>query len=537
MRGIILVGRIVSANLLPAGGTLALDLQPTRHSFDRGILAADLGATPTTPAVSAPSDRRQLDRALVKGVAWTGAFRWGTQVISWTVTIALARILRPADYGLYTIATMYVGFVQLVNELGLGAAIVRKRDLTEEQIAAIGGVSIALGGVLWILSLALAPLVAWFFHSSEARWLIIALSLVFVTTALKVLPKSLLARDLQFKRVAAIDAVEALTAAVITLGFAIAGYRYWSLVLGMLSGALASTVVALVWRRHRLAWPASWSVIAPAVNFGSHIMISRICWWTYSNADNAIVGNRLSKALLGAYSYGWTIASIPVDRISGLVAQVTPAIFSAVQNDPPALRRYLVRISEGLALLTFPLSVGLAVVADQFVVTVLGPNWWPAIGPLALLGCYAGIRSVTTPYPHVLQAVGESGRAMRYNLFGVAVLLPLFLLGSLWGVSGVAFAWVIGYPIVTVPMLRAVLRVCQLSFVDYLDAVRPPLIATLVMAAVVLASRYLMPEGWPMALQLAVSVAAGALTYGGIMFTLYRRRLDALRTLANELRR
>jgi PST family polysaccharide transporter len=474
---------------------------------------------------------------LLHGVAWTGGLKWATQVLSWAATLVVARILTPSDYGLFGLATLYAGLIQLINEFGLGAAVVRRRDLTEPQIAAVGGVSLALGASLWGLSALAAPLVATFFHAPDLRWVIVAMGITFVTTGIRVIPKSLLGRDLQFRRVASIDAVEAVTTTATVLAFAIAGFRYWALVIGTIAGSAASTAVALAWRRHRIIWPKAWAEVAGAVEFGSHIVVSRISWYLYSNADFAVVGKRLGTATLGAYNLGWTLASIPVDRVAGLVAQVTPAVFSAVQTQPAELRRYLLRISEGLAFITFPASVGLALVADQFVVVCLGDKWWPAIGPLALLACYAGVRSVTAPFPHILQAVGESGRAMRYNLLALAVLPPMFLAGSHWGAVGVAGAWIIGYPLITMPMLRAVLRAIELRMSDYLDALRPPLVGTLLMSVAVIAVRSALPDRLPVAAQFGIAVTVGVLTYAIVMLAGYRARLETLRGVLRELRR
>ena len=504
-------------------------------------MPTDVESTPEpvvpAPAGDAAPTRQQLDRALVRGVAWTGGLKWATQIVSWGITLGLARILSPGDYGIFGLATLYVGFIQLVNEFGLGAAIIRRRDFTEPQIAAIGGVTLALGTVLWLLAILTAPLYVSFFHAPEARWPIAALSVVFVLTAIKTIPKSLLSRDLAFKQVASIDAVEALLGGLVTLGLALLGLRHWALVGGTLVGGVVATVVAVLLRPHRLRWPASLDEIRPAVNFGSHIMVSRLSWYAYSNADFAVVGRRLGAALLGAYSYGWTIASIPVDRISGMVGQVTPALFSAVQHDLPEVRRYLIRVTEALALITLPLSVGMATVADQFTVVVLGDRWWPAIGPLALLSVYASARAVTTIYPHVLQALGQSGQAMRYNLIGVGVLLPLFLVGSHWGVNGVALAWIIGYPAIALPMLRAVLKASGMKLSEYFDAIRPPPRASILMAATVLAVRSLVPADWPLALQFALAVGSGMLAYAGVMLGLYGDHLRTLRTLVRDMRR
>ena len=126
---------------------------------------------------------------------------------------------------------------------------------------------------------------------------------------------------------------------------------------------------------------------------------------------------------------------------------------------------------------------------------------------------------------------------MRYNLIGVAVLLPLFLIGSHWGVNGVALAWVIGYPAIALPLLRAVLRATDMKLSSYFDAIRPPLRASIVMAVAVLALRSLLPASWPLPLQLAIAVTAGAATYVGVMLGVYGEHLRTLRALAREVRR
>lgn len=499
------------------------------------------GHTPTTaipePEQPKGTDQRALDRALIHGVAWTGAFRWVTQILNWAITIVLARILTPSDYGMYGFSALYVGLVQLVNEFGLGAAIIRRRDLTDHQISALGGLSLALGLSLWGLSWLTAPLVAGFFNSPDLVGPLIVQSFLFVTTAIKVLPRSLMTRDMQFRRVAAIDAGEQAISGISMLVLALLGFSYWSLMAGMAIGGVASMLLALAWRRHPLGWPRHWSEVRSAVSFGSHVMVARLAWYSYSNGDNAVVGKRLGQVLLGSYVHAWTLASLPVDRISALVSQITPSVFSAVQDEPALLRRYLVKITEGLALITLPVALGLATVADLFVTVVLGDRWWPAIAPLAILSFYGGFRSLTSPYPHVLQAVGESSRAMRYNLLGVAVLLPMFVAGSFFGLAGVAGAWIVGYPLVTWPMFRAVQRVTGLTFGEYLEALRPPVVAATAMMVAVAAIRGAMPAAWPAGLHFGIAVATGAITYPAVLLLGFRTRLNSLRALAREFRR
>ena len=144
-------------------------------------------------------------------------------------------------------------------------------------------------------------------------------------------------------------------------------------------------------------------------------------------SDFAVVGRVLGKAALGAYSFAWTIASVPVDRVSSLVSRVTPAFFAAVQHDPPALRRYLLNLTDGLALVTLPACIGLSIVAPEFVVVVLGNAWTPAIMPLRLLSLYAAFRSVITPAPTILVATGQAKKSMYFSRASPAVWMRRFV--------------------------------------------------------------------------------------------------------------
>src|SRR5206468_8802110 len=166
--------------------------------------------------------------------------------------------------------------------------------------------------------------------------------------AFKIVPFSLLQRDMRFKPLALIDTWRAVLLAVGMIGFAMVGLRYWTLVVGGLLSSVLSTGAILALRRVRFAWPRPQS-LGHAMTFSRDIFVGRLSWYVYSNADFLVAGRILGKAALGLYELGWTLAYIPVDKITSLVTQVTPSVFSAVQQDHAALRRYVLRISEGLA--------------------------------------------------------------------------------------------------------------------------------------------------------------------------------------------
>jgi PST family polysaccharide transporter len=476
-----------------------------------------------------------LDRSVVRGVAWTGVAKWSTQLVSWVSTLLVARLLTPADYGLVGMAMVYIGLAQLVNEFGLAAPIIQQRTLTTDQLARLGGLAVLVGVALCAFSIGFAGVLAGFFGEPAVQNVVIVLSLAFVARSLHVLPRALLVREMRFPRLAIVDVVEAVALVSLTLTLAFLGAGYWALVLGSLGSACAAAAALLVVRPHRLAFPRRFRSLTAPIRVGWQVSVSHVAWYTYANADFAIVGRVLGTVALGAYSIGWYVASVPVERVSALLARVAPSIFAATQDRPQATGRYLLGLTEGLAFITFPASIGLALVADEFVRVLLGPQWEAAIVPLRLLTLYAGLRSIMTLPPQLLTMTGHARLTMWYSIVAALILPLLFLAGTTWGTTGVAVAWIVGYPLVALPtFLRQALRVVGLPARAYLRALWPALSATLIMAAAVLAVRA--TTATTGVVSLALHVGTGAVTYAGAILLLHRDRVGRFRELIRMAR-
>lgn len=468
-----------------------------------------------------------MDRSLVQGVAWTGGAKWASQVFTLASMLIVARLLTPEDYGLMGMASVYLGLVTLVSEFGLGTAVITLRDLTEDQIAQLNGLAVLFGVGSFAVSCGAAIPLGGFFHAPELPAVVLAMSSTFVITAFKTVPFSLLQRDMRFRSLALVETARAALLAVSMIAFALLGFRYWTLVVGAILSAGFSTGATLALRRHRLAWPQRRS-LAHAMTFGSQVLFARLSWYAYSNADFLIAGRILGKAALGAYSFAWTLANIPTEKITSLVSQVTPSVFSAVQKDHAAIRRYLLRITEGLALITFPASLGVALVAPDFVLLALGNKWQGAIAPLQLLALSAGFRYVTPLLSQVLTVLGETRLMMQYGML-CAVVLPtaFYLLGNRWGSVGLALVWTVVFPILVLPAHWRALKLIELSSREYLRAVWPAASASLLMGVAVVAVKWAAGEHLSRALSFSAQVAAGVVVYTLLCIALHGDRLAA----------
>ena len=493
---------------------------------------------PASPvAIAQPSsDARALDRALVHGIAWTGAAKWASQLLVWASTLIVARLLTPEDYGLVGMASIYLGLITLVSEFGLGTTVITLRDLRDEQVAQLNGLSVLVGlGSSAVGCVAAVPL-GRFFHAPQLAAVVMAMSVGFVIIAFKTVPFALLQRDMRFGALAVIETGRALLLAVLMIAFALLGLRYWTLVIGGVVSAALSTGATLGLRRHAFAWPRRQS-LKHAMTFSGQVLIGRLSWYWYSNADFLVAGRLLGKAALGLYEVGWNLANVPIDKITSLVGEVTPAVFSAVQTDHAALRRYVLRVTEGLALVTVPASLGMALVAPDFVLLTLGPNWQGAIVPLQLLALSTGFRAVTPLLPQVLYAVGQSRTCMIYGVL-CSVVLPtgFYLLAKRWGLVGLGLVWVFVFPVLVLPAYRRVLETIELSAREYVGALWPAASASLLMGATVLAVKLAVGAHVSRTVSFSAQVVAGVLVYSLMCLALHGARLASFARFLRAMR-
>jgi len=473
----------------------------------------------------------------VRGVAWTAAAKWASQGLAWVSWLIVARLLTPEDYGLLGMAAIYLGLIALLSEFGLGTAVLAVRELSVGQIGQLNGLAVVLGLAGLLASCAVAIPLGRFFHAPQLPLVVVAMSTTFVITSFKTVPLALLQRDLRFKALALIDLSQALVLAISMIGFAVAGFGYWTLVSGAVLSALISTGAMLRLRRAPFAWPRPKS-LKPALTLSSNVLISRLCWYVSANADFLVAGRILGKASLGFYNVGWTLASVPVDKVTSLIGQVTPAFFAAVQKDPPAIRRYLLRITEGIALITFPVSLGLALVARDFVLTVLGSKWEGTVAPLQVLAAYAAFRSITPLLAQVLHSIRDTKFAM-WTMVAAAVVMPtsFYFCGQRWGTVGLAMAWVLVDPLFAFMLYWRTFSKIELSPGAYLGALWPALSGSALMAAAVLGVGVFIGSEWTAGLRLAAQIGVGVITYGLACVVLHRKRLEAFRELVKAARR
>ena len=478
---------------------------------------------PVKAAIDA--ERSQLDRSFAGGIAWSGLARLLSQTITWLVTLAVARLLVPSDYGVVASATIYLGLVRVVTEFGLGTAIVAQRSLTDRQISQLGGLAFLLGIGAWILTVVLANPIALLLRVPALSAVLPVLGFATAVSTLNALPTAILQRNLEYRALSQLELLRALVASGTLLLFAQLEFGYWALVLNEVAAVAAYAIALYLRTRYRLARPRL-ADVRSSLRLSGEIVVARLAWFAYSNADVGIVSRKFGTAILGDYSMAWTLTSIPSEKIGGVIMSVTPGILARVQHDKAELGRYFLMLVEGLSLLLLPATVGIALTAELLIPLLLGEKWRGAIPLVQILGVLLALRSITPVCGQVLVARLRSDLAMKYNITAAIVMPVSFLVGSFWGVTGVALAWLTVSPPLSIAIFVITCREISLPISKLIAVVARPLAAVLVMAFAVLAVRSsLVSSALPASFQLAALVFTGAITYSGILAVTMRHRV------------
>lgn len=468
---------------------------------------------------------RELDRSLVHGMAWTGIMKWSGQVLTWVSTVLVARMLTPEDYGIVAMAMAFIGIVGMVSEFGVGSAVLNFRDLNRDKVSQINGISLALGVGGFVLSCIAAAPLSWFFKTPELVLVTIVLGSGFILLGLKAVPYGLLQKDMRFKFLALVEGFQMLIQAIGVVGFALLGLSYWTLVVGNLLGTLVGTIFLVVVRPCRFSIPR-FSQLREVLAYSSDVVGTRVLWYAYSTSDTFIVGRLLGQAALGAYSFGLALANMAVEKVSGMSYQVTGSLFAAVQHDHAALRRYVLILTEGFAVISFPITIGLGLVAEELVLVVFGEKWLPMVPPLEILAFSASYRSISTIASQVLFATKDSRPSLKNAILCAAIFPPAFLVASYWGTVGIAMVWVLIHPPLNYRMSAYVFRAIGLSHGEYWRSMMPAIVASAVMTGAVLAAKFGMPSNWSLPVRLAAEICVGGVAYVAVAQFFYRGHLE-----------
>ncbi|GAA4778542.1 hypothetical protein GCM10023219_28400 [Stakelama sediminis] len=449
-----------------------------------------------------------------QAVIWRAGSQIAGQIITWSATFLVIRILDPHDYGLFAMTQVVMSLLNMLNGAGLASGLIQKPEADERSIRQLYGMLIVLNFGLGIVQFATAPLVAAYFRQPIVADLLRVQSFLYFTTPFVAFPYALLARAIDFKPQAKVYFLSSITGAVAALCGALAGFGVWTLILAP-AVLFTTRAVGMTWASgHRYRPLFNFRGAGALAKFGGLMAAGQLFWVLQSQADVFIAGRVLTPSTLGLYTTGLFLTQILVSKFVPAINDVAFSVYARMQDDREAVAVGFARSSRMVMLVAMPFYIGLAVTADPLVATVLGPKWIAA-GPIVrLLALAMPMMTLQVLASPACSAMGRPGLVAKIGGVGAVLMTMCFAIGLFWGVQGLAASWFFGYAIYLIYTAIRALPVIGLSAGTLGRAILPPIIAAAAMGIVVLLIDSLLP---PMSAppRLAILVTSGAALYFG----------------------
>ena len=468
---------------------------------------------------------------VIAGLSWTAGSNLIGQIITWSITIIVMRILAPADYGLLAIASIFVAFLSMMTAVGLGPAIVQVKDIDQGLMSQLFGLILSMNALLFLVLFVAAPAIANFFDEPRLSDVVRALSLQFVVNAFATIPEAMLGRALLFKIRALIDLAANILGGVVTLTLAMYGCGVWSLVVGSLLNTACRAVGLNIWQPYLHRPRFSLKGTRKLLVFGGNVTAARLLWFFYSQADMFVAGKLLGKEVVGLYSVAMHLASLPVQKISGIINQVAFPAFATIKADGGTINTHFLKGVRLLSFFSFPVLWGISAVAPDLVALVLGKKWMGAVLPLQMLPAIMPLRMISNFLPAAVDAVGRPDVSVK-NLIAASLVMPAaFVFGSQWGVFGLCLAWLVAFPVIFIGNLTRALPVLQVTASGLvLSMYRPAIAAAGMYLAVGVFTHYLASSA-TVAERFTGQVGLAAFVYLSLTVAINREGLREVRHL------
>ena len=461
-----------------------------------------------------------IHQRTLTGIGWSSISQMIRQVLAFLITVILARLLSPREFGLLAMVIVFTGFIEIFTDMGLGAAIIQKPDLEPRHLNAVFWANTGVGALLTLLVAAAAPLIALFFHMPVLRAMTMVLALNFLAGSFRVVQESVLLRQMEFRRLAIVDNVSVLVAGCGAIGLALAGMGVWSLVGQSLLFTLTSAAVLWSLSKWRPAPGIDWKALRELLPYSSGLLgFNGVNYWI-RNIDNILIGRFIGSAALGIYGRAYALMLYPINQIAAALGKVMFPALSAIQQDRNEVKDLYLKITGIISLITFPPMIGLLVVARPFVLILFGDKWAEVI-PVFRILCVTGlIQSVGTTVGWIYTSQGSTGLMFRWAIGAGLIFGAGMVVGLHWGIEGVAWAYTICNVLLLYPAWAIPGRLIGLTFSEMVKNVSGTFSCSLFMGAAVYASAALMPAGWHDGLVLPVQALCGVVVYAGLVHLL-----------------
>lgn len=466
-----------------------------------------------------------LKRKAIKGVLWNAIERFSSQGIAFIISIILARLLTPYDYGLIAMIGIFISLSQAFVDSGFSSAIVRKNDRTESDLATAFYSNVVIGIICYIILFASAPLIAHFYQEPKLSSIIRVMSITFVLFSFANIQQAILTFRIDFKTKTKLSLISTIFSGVIGIILAYKGLGVWALVIQQVMAAFIRTSLLWIFVKWKPQQHFSKSSFRNLFSFSSKMLASNILSSISDNLYTIVIGKKFSTSSLGLYSRAEQFAQFPSINITNIVKGVFFPTMAIIQDEKEQFINSYYKVQQLVALIVFPLMIGLASVASPLILIVLSEKWVYSTHLLQIICLGLMWYPVYTLNLNILEIKGESGYLLKSEFISKIINISILITSIPFGLVGICIGRVI-YSLISVSISHYfVSKTISVSYFHLFHLIGKNLIIALLMGGFSYFSQQFVLSSIE---KLTIGVSVGVISYMLLNYLLNYRNITML---------
>lgn len=381
-----------------------------------------------------------IKKELATGVFYIGIAKYSGIVVQLVVTSILARLLTPSDFGILAIATVFIIFFNLVSDIGIGPAIIQRKDLLKKDLNNLFTLSIFLGIILSLLFFAASTFIAAYYEQKELKEVCRWLCLLIVSNSINIVPNAILLRDKKFRFIAFRTLIVQIISGIGAIFTAWVGWGVYALIFQSILSNILLTGINYCYFPLCLQIGSYKETLPKIASFSVYQFLFNFVNYFSRNLDKILVGKYLSISALGYYEKSYRLMMLPLQNLTFVITPVMHPVFSELQEHTKELAAKYIRVLQVLAYISMPLTVWLFFSAKELVLIVFGEQWLEAVLPFQVLSLSVFVQVLNSTTGSIFQSSNNTKALFWTGIYGAIFLLggffiTIFVWGTLLAVS------------------------------------------------------------------------------------------------------
>ncbi|WP_223927347.1 lipopolysaccharide biosynthesis protein [Prevotella lacticifex] len=365
---------------------------------------------------------------MAKGLMWTAIGKYTGIVISIIVSMILARLITPEEFGIVAIAQVAIAFISVISDMGIGAAIVQNKTLTKSDYDNLFTFTVILGFLLSGVVVGMSPFLAKFYHSPKLVNVCIMIAISMFFGIISMVPEALFTKNKRFAFVNKRSMVFGVIGGIISIIYAFLGGGCYALVLSPILTAIPLFIIDMKEYPCHIVWHLSLAPFKKIFSFSFFQFSFGLVNYFSRNLDKLIIGRALDMKSLGYYQKSYSLMLMPLQNITFVITPVLQSFLSDYQDDLEFIREKYLKIIKLIATISFPLGVLLYYIGYEVVYILYGSQWVPAVPTFQIFALSIPLQLILSTTGSIFQSVNHTRDLFFVGIINTATTVSGFLI-------------------------------------------------------------------------------------------------------------